>query len=86
MKLPTPPNPVTGAPVATMGPPPLNTTQTSPFPDTIVGWSTKRNKPRRSSLVSVFEVAGFAILAVMWKLKPPSVLSATGTVLPTLKR
>src|SRR6266481_1508 len=86
MKLPTSPNPVTGAPVATMGPPPLNTTQTSPFPATMVGWSTKRNKPRRSSLVCVFELAGFAILAMRLKLNPPSVLSATGTVLPTLNR
>src|SRR5229473_3210078 len=86
MKLPTSPNPVTGAPVATIGPPPLNTTQTSPFPATIVGWSTKRNRPRRSSLVCVFELAGFAILAMRLKLNPPSVLSATGTVLPTLKR
>src|SRR2546421_6146377 len=86
MKLPTSPNAVTGAPLATMGPPPLNTTQTSPFPATIVGWSTKRNRPRRSLLVCVFELAGFAILAMMLKLNPPSVLSATGTVLPTLKR
>src|SRR5229473_2063437 len=69
-----------------MGPPPLNTTQTSPFPATMVGWSTKRNKPRRSSLVCVFELAGFAILAMRLKLNPPSVLSATGTVLPTLNR
>src|SRR6266478_1247246 len=86
MKLPTSPNPVTGAPVATMGAPPLTTTQTSPFPATIVGCSTKRNKPRRSSLVCVFELAGFAILAMRLKLNPPSVLSATGTVLPTLNR
>src|SRR5437660_5969183 len=37
MKLPTCPNPVTGAPVATIGPPPLNTTQTSRCAAVIVG-------------------------------------------------
>src|SRR5260370_30458580 len=83
MKLPTCPNPVTGAPVATIGPPPLNTSQTSPSPDVIVGWSTNRNRPRRSPLADrLFGV--FAMFAMRLKLRPPSVLRAMGTTFPTL--
>ena len=84
MKLPTCPRPVTGAPVATIGPPPLNTTQTSPSPDVIVGWSVNRNRPRRSPLADRLCFGGFAMVAIRLKWRPPSVLSAMGTTFPTL--
>lgn len=81
---PTRPSPVTGAPVATIGPPPLNTSQTSFSAAVMVGWSTNRNRPLRSEAVWVWAEDGFAMLAIRVKCRPPSVLSATGTTLPTL--
>jgi hypothetical protein len=72
---------VTGAPVANIGPPALKTTQTSPCPVVIVGWSTKRKRPRPSpdALVGV-PLGGATMFVTMLNVSPPSVLRATGTV------
>src|SRR5712691_9207839 len=84
---PTWPRPVTGAPVANMGPPALTTTQTSPFAAVIVGWSTKRKSPRLSPLAFVGVVfGGCAMFATMLNVRPPSVLSAIGTSFSTWYR
>src|SRR5258708_4452333 len=84
MKLPTFPSLVTCAPVATIGPPPLNTSQTSPSPAVIVGWSTNRNRPRRSPLADRFCFGGLALFPVRLQWRPPSVLRAIGALVVTL--
>src|SRR5438105_5031800 len=75
LNAPTRPRPVTGAPEATSGPPALNTTHTSPDAAVMVGWSTKRKV--------VLLPGGLAMLAITLKCNPPSVLSATGSMLGT---
>src|SRR5712691_3630743 len=84
MKLPTCPSPVAGAPVAMIGPPPLKTSQTSFAPVVMVGWSTNRNRPRRSLPVLALRFPELAMLAITANVKPPSVLRATGTRLGTV--
>ena len=50
----------------------------------MVGWSTKRNRPRcrRADFVGD-DFGGASMLAMTLKVKPPSVLSATGTTFST---
>src|SRR6266852_2055950 len=79
MKAPTWPSPATGAPVAAIGPPALNTTQPSFCAAVMVGWSTKRNRPRLSPPAFLAGRSALEMLAITRKVRPPSVLSATGT-------
>ena len=76
---PTVPVPVTAAPVATIGPPALNTTHTSFCAAVIVGWSTNRNRPRLSPAAFFAGRSAAEMLAITLKVTPPSVLSAMGT-------
>src|SRR5712691_1116064 len=79
MNAPTWPSPVSGAPVAAIGPPALNTNQTSLCAAVMVGWSTKRNSPRLSPPDFLAGRLAWEMLAITRKVRPPSVLSATGT-------
>src|SRR5260370_37475073 len=79
MNAPTLPSPVSGAPVAAIGPPALNTNQTSLCAAVMVGWSTKRNSPRLSPPDFLAGRLAWEVLAITRKVRPPSVLSATRT-------
>src|SRR3989441_1822144 len=84
-KVPTCPNPVTGAPNAPMGPPALTIAQTSPSAAVIVGWSTKWNSPFSPAPLPLrFAMPG--MFAITLKDRPPSVDRAIGNVSSTLKR
>ena len=50
----------------------------------IVSWSTKRYTPRRAGPFVPGGFGGFAMLAMTLKVRPPSVLSATGTTFSKL--